>query len=143
MVLAALTRVPKIAKGIASLTKLSKPTRKSIGELTAINQGSPAFQNRVGFVENYLKNNKIETLDDLNLLFDNLRNPKVNKMLDPNLTVEGVGQGKFPPYEGQMKDMGTNLKNAIRWSNMPDPVKTAYTNKISDILRQKVHYGKR
>ena len=58
-------------------------------------------------------------------------------MLDPNLTVEGVGQGKFPPYEGQMKDMGTNLKNVIRWSNLPDQVKTMYTNKISDILRQK------
>ena len=135
--IAALARLPKIAKGIASLPKLSKPTRKSIGELTAINQGSPAFRNRVGFVENYLKNNKIKTLDDLNLLFDNLRNTKVNKMLDPNLTVEGVGQGKFPPYEGQMKDMGTNLKNVIRWSNMPDKAKTAYTNKISKILRQK------
>ena len=60
--IAALARLPKIAKGIASLPKLSKPTRKSIGELTAINQGSPAFRNRVGFVENYLKNNKI-TLD--------------------------------------------------------------------------------
>jgi hypothetical protein len=129
----------KIQKeGIASISRgITKPTRKSIGELTAINQGSPAFQNRVGFVENYFKNNKIETLDDLNLLFDNLRNPKVNKMLDPNLTVEGVGQGKFPPYEGQIKDMGTNLKNVIRWSNMSDKMKTTYTNKISDILRQK------
>ena len=36
----------------APVTKVddTKPTRKSMGELPAINQGSQAFQNRVGFV---------------------------------------------------------------------------------------------
>ena len=108
------------------------PVRKSIGEFKGMNENHPAYKNRVNYVTDFFKNNKLETIDDLSVLITNLRDTQSNPLLNAS-----IKEGGFPPFEGNIKDMGTNIRNAIKHSDLSTEIKNTYSNQVSSILKEK------
>ena len=108
------------------------PVRKSRG----INENNPEYKNRVNYVTDFLKNNKLETIDDLNVLITNLRDTQSNPLLNAS-----IKEGGFPPFEGNISRMGTHIRNAIEHSDLSTEMKNTYSNQVSSVLKEKAQKG--